>query len=169
MEDKQIIGMMIAGLFVVIYAMLLSHATPLHRQGAVKHDAYIRLELIGGSTVDNFNLSISGKGIHYGFPVTLHPYQPYIVESTASSNSISSTQQTNSSSIPVAYPGNSYEVIVYPSLYPNTDYAISAIGSARPYCAAYTVCPMYILRVDEVINVTTGAAGSSTNATLRIG
>ncbi len=167
MEGKEAVAMLGATLFILIYALLLSHPYPIHRIHPIhaSRSAYVTLNLVGTGLLSNVDIHIAGKGINITTPVELY-YYPRIYAGLNSTPIASNSSASVSSLIPFGLSGS--KSIIYADLYSNTTYRITAKGSSRPYCTASEICPMYILLVNESANVTTGGPGTDTNVTMRI-
>jgi hypothetical protein len=169
MDAKQTVAVLCAALFILIYAVLLSYPHLLYRNlgsAGAPRSAYITLNLVGTGLISDINITMVGRGVDISIPVEFSPniYAAGLNSSVAAQNSL--VPISVSTLIPFGL--SESKSVIYAGLYPNTIYRITAKGSSRPYCVGGEICPMYILLVNESINVTTSGLGTDTNATMRI-
>ncbi len=117
------------------------------------------------STITDAVLTLAGNGVDRSVRVVLSP-------GTASANESAITgmpqgaiprapiNESNAISVGIPYPYSEAYDAFFGGLRPYSTYTLTLNGSARPYCAPGLACPMFILRVFQQDNVSTGAAGT---------
>lgn len=105
-------------------------------------------------------LSINGKRANASAPISLRPKFYQIPKSALPINSSSA----NSSA--VGFDQDSQSVQFF-GLVPHSKYTLTLNGSASPYCFPGLACALFIVKVYQVYNVTTGPNGSATQITIQ--
>lgn len=121
--------------------------------------------------VENFKLTVSGKGILYTTNVSFGPKlyseskMPIdgIVSISAPINVTSKTDLNGT----VLVPENS-TTMVFTGLEPTSSYKITISGSESPYCFPTLACPLFIIKLSNTYLFSTGPSDSAINLSINV-
>ena len=125
----------------------------------------VSLTVAGNGT--DFSVGIDRPGIPYGRPI-VSVNSSAVTGSGVLNSSIQIAANAIGSNAPIPnaiYASGAYYALVT-RLYPNAKYRVSLRGTAAPVCAPGSICPDFIMGINDVYNVTTGPNGSVVNISI---